>query len=104
MLSNIGWISLESRRKEARLCQMYKIFHGQMNVDVSSILCQPTYVGRNDHQKKVMRLQSRTLCYHNSFFPKTIREWNGLAADTMGAESLQEFKKAMEAKRVHNSM
>ena len=41
MLTTIGWESLESRRREARLCLLYKLHHGNMKVDVSKIICEP---------------------------------------------------------------
>ena len=93
MLSNIGWEILESRRKEARLCLLFKMYHNRSKFDVSNIILDPCYVGRNDHRKKIRRLQSRILPYHTSFFPKTIRDWNRLSQNTMNVESLKDFKK-----------
>ena len=43
MLATIGWESLESRRREARLCLLYKLHLGNMKVDVSRIICEPSY-------------------------------------------------------------
>ena len=98
MLLKIGWQSLDTRRKQARLCHMFKFYHGDMNVDVSDILCPPCYVGRKDHRKKVRRIQSRILPYHNSFFPKTIRDWNVLSPDAIETQSIKEFKKIIVEK------
>ena len=52
MLSTIGWEPLESRRREARLCFLYKLYHGYIKVDVSNIIREPSYIARSDHSKK----------------------------------------------------
>ena len=96
MLDSIGWDSLESRRREARLCFLYKLHHGDMKVDVGNIMCAPSYIARSDHSKKIMRLQSRLLPYHNSFFPRTIREWNMLSPAMVEAASVEEFRKNVQ--------
>ena len=35
--------------------------------------------------------------FPKSFFPKTIREWNNLSADTKGADSVKSFKNKLES-------
>lgn len=97
MLSKIGWSTLENRRKSARLCFMFKMYHGYCKLDVSDIVLGPCYVGRSDHRKKIRRLQSRLLPYHNSFFPRTIREWNRLSDEMLKMENIQEFKRMLNA-------
>ena len=49
MLSTIGWEPLESRCREARLCFLYKLYHGYIKVDVSNIIREPSYIARSDH-------------------------------------------------------
>ena len=95
MICKIGWDTLEIRRREARLCFMFKVYHGTSKLEVSSIVLEPSYVGRNDHQKKIRRLPSRLLPYHNSFFPKTIRDWNGLPEFMLNTGCVEEFKKLL---------
>ena len=95
MLSKIGWKPLEIRRKESRLCLLYKMYNGEIREDVSGIICQPCYMGRSDHPKKIRRIQSRLLPYHQSFFPRTIRDWNNLPRGVMGARTLGEFKEML---------
>ena len=94
MLSEIGWNLLETRRKIARLCLMFNIYHGYGNL--GNHIEKPHYVSRNDHQKKIRRIQSQLLSYHNSFFPKTIREWNQLNGEAMQVKTVQEFKAMLQ--------
>ena len=96
MLSQIGWDILENRRKEARLSFLFKLYHGNSKLDVSSIILEPNYIGKNDHHKKIRRLQSKLLPYHNSYFPKTIRDWNKLPKNVFEAVSIDEFKELLQ--------
>ena len=78
---------------------MFKLYHGNTKLDVGDIITEPSYVGRNDHQKKIRRLQSRLLPYHTSFFPKTIRDWNLLQPFIVEAGCVEEFKKVLSTGR-----
>ena len=93
MLSRIGWNTLESRRKINRLSILFKLYHRSCKLDVSNIILKPNYIGRHDHQRKIRRIQSRLLPYHNSFFARTIREWNCLSAAVLDMETVNEFKR-----------
>ena len=92
MLSTIGWDTLEARRKVSRLCFLFKLYHDDSRHDTDNIIIRPDYIGRNDHPKKIRRIQSRLLSYHNSSFPKTIREWNQLDINLAAIETLSDFK------------
>ena len=99
MLSKIGWEILENRRKEARLSFLYKLYHGNGKLDVSSIILEPNYIGKNDHPKKIRRLQSKLLPFHNSFFPRTIRDWNNLSKNVLEADTMSDFQKLLSCKK-----
>ena len=72
---------------------MFKMYHGSSKLDISNANLEPNYIGRHDHRRKIRRMQSRLLPYHNSFFPRTIREWNSLSGALLEIESVDEFKK-----------
>ena len=95
MLSNIGWDTLEIRRKVSRLCFLFKLYHGDCKLACNDIILESCYKERSDHRKKIRRIQSRLLPYHNSFFPRTIREWNMLPARMLEIESAQDFRKLL---------
>ena len=81
MVKDIVLESLEDRRSIARLSLLYKMQHGLVDVDTTSYLQQgdsPTRGRRGYFQI-------------NSFFPRTIREWNDLPGDDTAATSLEEF-------------
>ena len=78
LVNNLGWETLESRRKKDRLTTLFKIQHRLVDMDTGAIL-RP-----NDrHTRGQQRLYQPTAtvnAYKNSFFPKTIRDWNQLPA------------------------
>ena len=41
-------------------------------------------------------IRARTATYYNSFFPATIRDWNGLPKDVLTARSVLCFKKILQ--------
>ena len=100
MLSNIGWDDLATRRKAARLRTMFNLYHGNSKLDVSDILLEPWYVGRSDHCKKIRRIPSRLLFYHNSFFPRTIREWNTIPQNMIETENAKEFQRSLNGQNL----
>ena len=53
------------------------------------------YVLRNEHNFPEIR--SRTSSYQNSFFPKTIHNWNELDNDIKSSDSLEKFIRKLNA-------
>ena len=72
-----------------------------MKLDVSNIIYKPHYMGRKDHEKKIRIIQSRLLSYHNSFFPKTVRDWNTLSSGLVETNSVVEFKELLSTTDTH---
>jgi ribosomal protein L22 len=76
MLQSLQWNSLEERRKTNRLIMLHKINNGLVGIDKGQYLkhsdprtrgAQRFYQHRADH-----------VVLANSFFPRTLREWNSL--------------------------
>ena len=80
MVESLKWEKLEERRKSNRLCMLYKIKNGLIDIDSHQ------YIQANDSRTrgKDRLYQERTSseAFGNSFFPKTIRDWNQLPANT----------------------
>ena len=83
MVKDICWESLEDRRSISRLSLLYKMQHGLVDVDTSSYLQQ----GDSRTRGRIGFFQKRinSEVYFNSFFPRTIREWNNLPGDVTAA-------------------
>ncbi len=81
LLSELGWSSLEDRRKYFRLTTMYKM----VNNNVPEYLCNlaPTRVGARVNYNlrngaNLSLVKTNHVKTYNSFVPKTIRDWNNL--------------------------
>ena len=98
LLNELGWEPLSVRRKNHRLCIMYKI-QNNLTPEYLRNICPlqrrdvVQYPLRN--QGDIARVNARTALYFNSFFPCTIRDWNSLSIDTRQKPSLESFKKGL---------
>ncbi|KAK3103888.1 hypothetical protein FSP39_022655 [Pinctada imbricata] len=81
IINTLQWKSLEERRREGRLCMMYKITSNLVDVNKEGCLKQPIRRSRNTRDRSYMQVPSCSSDYRKeSFFPRTIREWNSLHA------------------------
>ena len=86
MLEELHWRPLAHRRENSRLCLMYKIVHGLVNIPIGKYF----FLQRNGvHLQPIV---SRTQYHQYSFFPRTIVDWNQLPRDTLSSKSLEIFK------------
>ena len=79
MLDVLGWTPLSQRRQEARRNLFYKIMNGLAQVPFEGILVEAYKGTRRIHSMKFRQIGHTTSQYGQSFFPKTINAWNGLA-------------------------
>ena len=80
MVKSLKWENLEDRRKSARLSMLFKIQHDLIDID------RQQYPMLNDSRTRdknhFYQESLKTDTYRQSFFPKTIRDWNQLPAAT----------------------
>ena len=92
MISNLQWDSLQARRRQARLVMMYKILHRSVAIPADHILTVNTSRTRSSHHLKLHHLATNSTAYKQSFFPRTIPEWNALPQSLVGSETADIFK------------
>ena len=92
MLEELKWPILEERRQRARLVLMYKIVSGLVKIDATDRLVQPSRLSRNMGQHSFQIPSCNTIIRKESFYPRTIRDWNALPTDSATAKSLESFK------------
>ena len=68
MLSELSWPLLEQRRAEARLGLFHRIVHKSVDIDAATLMTRSTRPTRKANEVKF------------SFIPRTIIQWNGIAA------------------------
>jgi hypothetical protein len=95
ILQELNWTSLEDRRTIHRLTIMFKIAKGLIDIPLDERLRRNTRLTRG-HNLKYVECATRLDIYRNSFYPRTIKQWNRLPADVVNAESPQVFKTRLE--------
>ena len=92
-LNHLQWPTLESRRKVARLSLLHKTLHGKASVAMPSYVThKPDLRTRGSHPMKFLTIQSNCDEYKNSFWPRTIREWNKLPPAVLDINNTELFK------------
>ena len=92
IIEDLNWKSLEDRRKIAKLIMMYKLVNGLVLVNTEDSLIPPDRISRNNNTKAYQIPSCRTEIRKESYFPRTIRDWNALPDNCVTIGSLETFK------------
>ena len=95
MLQQLKWPTLEERRKKARLTLLYKVANGEVKIDAVNKLIPPDRLSRHTNAHSFQIPSCKTSTRKESFYPKTIGDWNNLPAPVTTAESLDSFKRLL---------
>ena len=95
MMEDLQWEPLAARRKTNRLSMLYRIQHGLVDIPYQKYLRSSDSRTRGQHRFYQERIQDDI--YNNSFFPRTVRDWNQLPARVMSANSLEVFRSTLLA-------
>ena len=95
MLQKLQWPTLEERRKKARLILLYKLANREVKIDAGNKLLPPDRLSRHTNAQSFQIPSCKTSIRKESFYLKTIRDWNNLPAPVTAAESLDSFKKLL---------
>jgi len=83
MLRDLEWPTLEQRRHLSRLTMLYKIYNHLVDTDFTSQLTLRQSSTRGHASRFLQPQCSCCAAYSNSFLPRTVRDWNALAADPL---------------------
>ena len=97
LLEELKWPSLEQRRKQTRLTNLYKIVNGTLAVVIPNYFRQKKRQTRNYHPLTFVNAGCRTNIYKYSFFPRTVKEWNELPETFIEAANTEAFKLVLRA-------
>ena len=100
LMDEVGWETLENRRRNHKLTTFYKMKHNLTPDFLSSLVpstvdSTTTYHLRNADNLRVPR--ARTAIHDNSFLPSVVREYNSLPAQTRNAQSISSFKRCLSS-------
>ena len=90
LLEELTWVPLSKRRENARLILFYKIINNLAMVP-HSCLEKADGRTRKNHNLKFRHIGYNVDPYGQSFFPKCISAWNGLAQEIAEANTLDLF-------------
>ena len=95
MISDLGWLPLAERRRVHRLHYLYKIKHHDVDIDPGPLLQagDPRTRGRG----RIRQHGAESTVYHQSFYPRTIREWNQLPTLITDAQTSEDFAAAIDS-------
>ena len=90
-LSDLGWQSLQTRRRNQRLCMLYKMNNGLVNVQINEYIQRNTRSTRGNNQK-FHQVRHKARVFKDSFFVNTVKDWNNLPSSIVNSPSLETFK------------
>jgi len=96
LLKELGWDTLQERRKYFRLSLFFKMTHGMAPGYLRNLV--PITVGQQNryplrNAEDIMRVQCRTQYHAKSFLPQTIKDWNSLSLELRNSTSFETFKR-----------
>ena len=80
MLDSLGWRSLEHRRTDTRLGLLYKIRNEMVHI-TNPNLRPVSGMTLSAYPHKLVNIRKYTASQFNSFYPRTVRQWNDLDSD-----------------------
>ena len=94
MLEQLQWPPLSQRRRLARLALMFKYHHGHLKIRSKSKPTPqpPCRSSRKTNPSAYSLPYCRTEYRKNSFFPRTVAEWNNLPTEAVTAATVGSFK------------
>ena len=99
MLNELQWPSLKQRRAEQKLTMLYKIRNGLVEIhEADHGLLPLNRKGRHNNSCSYRIPRAYKDIYKNSFFPSTVRMWNGLPEEVVTCSSLEQFKTGVKLK------
>ena len=78
MIEHLTWPSLELRRKISRLQTLYKIIHTHYSLTIPPLFTSMERSTRLYHPSRFVLPISHTNSYQQSFYTRSIRDWNNL--------------------------
>jgi hypothetical protein len=97
ILASLGWSSMQDRRKSHRLSCLHKMINGQIDINHLDFIQPKQTRERRGHNTQFQHTHSRTDSFANSFFMRTVPEWNQLAPETIIHTDPAKFKTALSS-------
>ena len=93
---SLGWIPLHEERQSSRITCLFKMIHGLMDINYKEYISLKENRARRGHDHQFYIKHVRTDAHANSFFPRTVKDWNLLPSSVITQPSLGTFKSALQ--------
>ena len=93
MLEQFGWPSLQKRREVSRLTMLYKMHNSLVDLNMQNYVHPITRPTRTAHPYGYLNPLSRTEQHKQSFFPRTVRQWNSLPQELILVPTVEGFRR-----------
>ena len=101
MLQQLSWPTLQVRRRICRLQTLFKIINNECPLSIPSYYLEMERTTRHYHPRRYILPTSSTNIFQQSFFYRTIREWNALPPRTVDSVDIDQFTD--EVKQIYNT-
>ena len=91
MLQQLSWPSLNSRRQIFRLQTLFKIIHHDYSLLIPSCYLPMERSTRQYHPRCFIFPNSNTVLYQQSFYSRTIQDWNNLPNSLIDCDNIDQL-------------
>ena len=103
LLRELGWQSLNKRRKNRKLSIFYKLVHGDSPEYLTSLIPDKPNLSYTLRRTSIRPPPTRLTSTTNSFIPSTIRSWNALPATVRNLPSHASFKRMLNKDKIRRN-
>ena len=98
LLSQSHLPSLEARRRQAKLCNLYNITNELVHFPDAPVASRVlNYATRSSGERQIAAISSRSNQHFHSFFPSAINAWNSLPSEVQTLSNNTSFKRAVKS-------
>ena len=97
MIDHLSWPSLEVRQKISRLQTLYNIINEHYSLAIPPHFISMGRSTRLYHPSHYFFPNARTYSYQQSFYPRSIKDWNNLPSYLIECDSFDSFSAGLHA-------
>jgi len=97
MLNQLSWPTLETRRKSSRLQTLHKVIYQQISLTIPSYYLPSSRSTRQQHPLHLILPHVSTSAHQNSYFSRTINDWNLLPIDLIEISDSDNFRTKLQS-------
>jgi len=91
ILDELNWEPLQTRRRHQKLCMLFKMQNGLVDIPLDQYI-QPQTRATRGHTQKFHQIRHKARAFRDSFFVSTVIDWNSLPANVVNSTSIDSFK------------